>query len=139
MRPHKEHIVVKESGKHAVEHYLMSRYQMYWQVYFHPVTRSSEIILRQILKRAKALYQSGYGFQFLLDPLPALFEERLDMQQYILLDEAFMQMTLMQWTKEADDILSDLCQRFLHRRLFKYVTFHTIDEQMLSQIRRENE
>ena len=29
MRPHKGNIVVKESGMHAVEHYLMSRYQMY--------------------------------------------------------------------------------------------------------------
>ena len=58
---------------HAVEDYLMSRYQMYWQVYFHPVTRSSEIILRQIFRRAKELYDRGYGFRFMIEPLPALF------------------------------------------------------------------
>ena len=56
LRPYQGSIVVKESGMHAVEDYLMSRYQMYWQVYFHPVTRSSEIILRQIFRRAKELY-----------------------------------------------------------------------------------
>jgi len=39
LRPHNGRIVVKESGMHAVEDYLMSRYQMYWQIYFHPVTR----------------------------------------------------------------------------------------------------
>ena len=39
LRPHQGRIVVKESGMHAVEDYLMSRYQMYWQVYFHPVTQ----------------------------------------------------------------------------------------------------
>lgn len=33
LRPYKGQIVVKESGMHAVEHYLMSRYQMYWQIY----------------------------------------------------------------------------------------------------------
>src|SRR5690606_31595629 len=73
IRPHQGQIVVKESGMHAVEHYLMSRYQMYWQVYFHPVTRSAEILLRHILKRAKWLYTSGYEFAFMMEPLPALF------------------------------------------------------------------
>ena len=136
VRPHQEHIVIKESGMHAVEHYLMSRYQMYWQVYFHPVTRSSEIILRKILQRAKALYQTGFPFQFLMEPLPALFEERINMQQYIELDESFMQMTLMQWSKERDEILSDLCQRFLNRHLFKYVAFRG-DEDVYAQIRQE--
>jgi HD superfamily phosphohydrolase len=28
----------------------------------------------------------------------------------------------MQWSKEKDSILADLCQRFLTRRLFKYAT-----------------
>lgn len=53
MRPREDQIVIKESGMHAVEDYIMSRYQMYWQVYFHPVTRSAEVILTKILHRAK--------------------------------------------------------------------------------------
>lgn len=59
IRPYKEHIVVKESGMHAVEDYLMSRYQMYWQIYFHPVTRSAEILLHKIFMRAKHLYEGA--------------------------------------------------------------------------------
>ena len=35
MRPYGNQVVIKNSGMHAVEHYIMSRYQMYWQVYFH--------------------------------------------------------------------------------------------------------
>ena len=120
MRPYKGKIVVKESGMHAVEHYLMSRYQMYWQVYFHPVTRSSEIILRKIFERAKALYEEQYAFQFLISPLPQLFVGKLTTDDYFILDESFMQMTIMQWTLEKDAILADLCSRFLHRRLYKY-------------------
>ena len=38
MRPSEDQAVVKSSGMHAVEDYIMSRYQMYWQVYFHPVS-----------------------------------------------------------------------------------------------------
>lgn len=54
MRPHRDQIVIKESGMHAVEDYLMSRYQMYWQVYFHPVTRGSEILLRKIFEESQS-------------------------------------------------------------------------------------
>ena len=32
-----------------------------------------EIILRQIFRRAKELYDRGYGFRFMIEPLPALF------------------------------------------------------------------
>lgn len=120
IRPHKGHIVVKESGMHAVEHYLMSRYQMYWQVYFHPVTRSSEIILRKIFQRAKQLYGEGYRFGFMLDPLPRLFAGDLTVADFLKIDEPLMQTVMMRWTEEADPVLSDLSSRFVHRRLFKY-------------------
>ena len=38
-------IVVKASGIHSVEDYIMARYHMYWQVYLHPVARSYETLL----------------------------------------------------------------------------------------------
>ena len=53
MRPREDQVVIKQSGMHAVEDYIMSRYQMYWQVYFHPVTRSAEVILTKILHQSK--------------------------------------------------------------------------------------
>ena len=135
LRPFQGRVVVKESGMHAVEDYLMSRYQMYWQVYFHPVTRSSEIILRQILRRAKELYRDHYHFGFLPYPLPALFDGDITVRDYLQLDEALMQTTFMQWTREGDERLSDLCARFLNRKLYKYVEVETIDQEMLGQIR----
>lgn len=46
-------MVVKESGIHAVEDYIMARYQMYWQVYLHPVSRSYESLLTAIFKRMR--------------------------------------------------------------------------------------
>ena len=42
-------IVVKESGIHSVEDYIMARYHMYWQVYLHPVARSYEAFVKQSL------------------------------------------------------------------------------------------
>ncbi|MCQ6563741.1 HD domain-containing protein [Paenibacillus mendelii] len=137
LRPHKGQIVVKESGMHAVEDYLMSRYQMYWQVYFHPVTRSSEIILRQIFRRAKELYGSSYGFAWMIGPLEQLFNGTINVDGYLSLDEALVQTAFVQWQKEADPILADLCRRFLNRKLYKYVTMDEANETLWQQIREE--
>ncbi|MBD2848326.1 HD domain-containing protein [Paenibacillus sp. IB182496] len=136
LRPHQGKIVVKESGMHAVEDYLMSRYQMYWQVYFHPVTRSSEIILRQIFRRAKELYKSGYQFEFMIAPFGRLFDGSLTVDDYLKLDEALAQTVFTQWMAERDELLAGLCRRFLNRRLYKYITMEEPDEALWSSIRK---
>ncbi|WP_438266071.1 HD domain-containing protein, partial [Coprobacillus cateniformis] len=38
-------IVYKESGVQAIENYILARYHMYWQVYYHPTARSYEHLL----------------------------------------------------------------------------------------------
>lgn len=135
LRPYKGRIVVKDSGMHAVEDYLMSRYQMYWQIYFHPVTRSSEIILRQIFKRAKELYEQGHHFKFLPEPLPSLFNRTMTVQDYLQLDEALVQTAFMQWRKETDELLGELCSRFIDRKLYKYVEMDSLDIETIEEIR----
>ncbi|HIW33242.1 MAG TPA: HD domain-containing protein [Candidatus Paenibacillus intestinavium] len=135
LRPHEGSIVVKESGMHAVEHYLMSRYQMYWQVYFHPVTRSSEIILRQIFKRAKQLFEEKYTFKWMDSAILSLIEERLNLETYLRLDESLMQYTFSCWMNEEDPILSRLCERFLNRKLYKYITIEKLSEEWLEELK----
>jgi len=137
LRPHNGRVVVKESGMHAIEDYLMARYQMYWQVYFHPVTRSSDIVLKQIFRRAKELFDEGFDFKFLPYPLPELFKGDIQVGDYLLLDEALVQTAFMQWTREDDDILADVCHRFMQRKLYKYVETELIDKQTISSIRSE--
>lgn len=137
LRPHNGRVVVKESGMHAIEDYLMARYQMYWQVYFHPVTRSSDIVLKQIFRRAKELFDQGFDFKFLPYPLPELFKGDIQVRDYLLLDEALVQTAFMQWTREEDDILADVCHRFMQRKLYKYVETDLIDKETISSIRSE--
>lgn len=124
MRPIDDQVVIKSSGMHAVEDYIMSRYQMYWQVYFHPVTRSAEVILSKILQRAKYLFESKYAFK--LEPIHfiSFFHEKVDLKDYLKLDEAVVFYYFQLWQEEDDAILSDLCERFMNRRLFKYVEFN---------------
>ncbi len=123
MRPTEDQVVIKHSGMHAVEDYIMSRYQMYWQVYFHPVTRSAEVILAKILHRAKALYEEGYAFKHEPAELIPLFNGSLTLENYFALDEAVIMYYFQMWQKEDDGILKDLCFRFMNRRLFQYAEF----------------
>ncbi|MFE8701900.1 HD domain-containing protein [Cytobacillus sp. FJAT-54145] len=128
MRPREDQVVIKQSGMHAVEDYIMSRYQMYWQVYFHPVTRSAEVILTKILHRAKDLYKQSYSFKH--DPIHfySLFEEKVTLEDYLKLDEAIILFYFQMWESEEDTVLSDLCKRFMNRNLFKYVEFDPAKE-----------
>jgi len=56
------------------------------------------------------------------------------MEQYIRLDEALIQTVFMQWTQEQDEILADLCDRFMERKLYKYVTLDHLDDQQKDKI-----
>jgi uncharacterized protein len=130
MRPREDQVVIKRSGMHAVEDYIMSRYQMYWQVYFHPVTRSAEVILTKILHRAKKLHKDGYSFKTKPVHFYSLFQEKVNLEEYLRLDEAVILYYFQEWQNETDPILSDLCRRFVNRNLFKYVEFSPTNEQM---------
>ncbi|WP_042463689.1 HD domain-containing protein [Neobacillus dielmonensis] len=123
MRPREDQVVIKKSGMHAVEDYIMSRYQMYWQVYFHPVSRSAEVILTKILHRAKQLYKENYKFKYELMHFTSLFREHVTLEDYLKLDESVIMYYFQIWQEEPDPILSDLCKRFVNRNLFKYAEF----------------
>ena len=130
MRADEDQAVFKHSGMHAVEDYIMSRYQMYWQVYFHPVTRSAEVILSKILHRAKELMREEYEFKIPPHHLISILRGQTTLKDYLKLDESVIMFYFQEWEEEEDPILSDLCQRFMHRRLFKYVECDP-SEQML--------
>ncbi|PIC85488.1 hypothetical protein CSV72_13360 [Sporosarcina sp. P20a] len=123
MRPTEDQVVIKQSGMHAVEDYIMSRYQMYWQVYFHPVSRSAEVILIKILHRAKHLFETGYAFKQEPMHFISFFAQEFKLKEYIALDEGVLLTYFQLWMEEDDTILADLCDRFVNRRLFQYAEF----------------
>lgn len=123
MRPSKDEVLIKESGMHAVENFIMSRYQMYWQIYFHPVSRGGEVLLNNCLKRVKQLYKEDYQFKMYPKEFIPFFEGTITIDQYVELDEVTVLFYLKKWIHEDDEILSDLARRFINRDLFKYIPF----------------
>ena len=128
MRPRKDIVVIKASGMHAVEDYIMSRYQMYLQVYFHPVSRSAETVLNHVLKRVKHLHEQGYNFKFQPVHFEPFFNRDVTLEQYLALDENIMMTYFQFWMQEDDAILSDLARRFVNRDLFEHIDLNPEEE-----------
>ena len=114
IRPYKDGICFNNNGMHAVEDYIVSRYQMYQQVYFHRVGRSMEVILHHLLQRAKDVYQDG---KILVTPELAKFlEGNWTLADYLKLDDGVMETNFSMWTDSSDEILADLANRYLFRK-----------------------
>src|SRR5699024_8943983 len=128
MRPTEDQVVIKSTGMHAVEDYIMSRNQMYWQVYFHPVTRSAEVILTKIFHRLKYLTEHGYTFREEPTLLLTLLKGEINLQDYLQVDDTVIYYYFQRWQFEKDEILRDLCTRFINRHLFKYTEFDPIND-----------
>ncbi len=128
MRIKDNHIVYKESGVQAIENYILARYHMYWQVYYHPTARSYEHLFQSIFLRVKDLYQQDYHFQTNMKYILPFLENKETNRDFTNLDESVILYYFREFTDEDDPILKDLSLRFLNRRLFKYVDFDDIKE-----------
>lgn len=122
MRPYGNGIAFTINGTHAIEDYLVSRYQMYMQVYFHPASRAMEVLLQNLLKRAKFLYQGHPTYFHKTAPcLVPFFENDYSLLDYLRLDDGVMNTYFQSWMASEDAILSDLAGRFINRKPFKSV------------------
>lgn len=119
MRPYEHGIAFQMSGIHAVEDFIVSRFQMYVQVYFHSVSRSMEVILGHLLKLANQLYQSERANHrqrnFQPHYLMPFFDENFTLDDYLKLDDGVLNTYFLQWVDDEDPILSDLAHHFLDR------------------------
>ena len=121
-------LMVEEKGVHSVEKFIIARRLMYWQVYLHKTVLGAEMLLINILKRAKELAQNGVE----LFATPALkyflykdlteedfnnSPEHLDI--YCQLDDSDVMSSIKVWQTHEDKVLSMLCKMLILRKLYK--------------------
>jgi len=114
-------VVFKISGIHAIENYLISRYHMYWQVYYHPVARAYEVVLEKIYQRVKDLLINGFSFSGNVEPLKNLINNPSDLDSYIEIDDFYINGLISSFTKSSDKILRDLSLDFMNRHIWGYL------------------
>lgn len=121
-------LVVNSKGLYSIENYLMARRLMYWQVYLHKTTVSSEKVLVNALLRAKHLASQGKDIfatpclkYFLYNDIDADKFKTDDEAQhnYALLDDNDIWSALKVWIDNEDKVLSLLSADLLNRNLFK--------------------
>ncbi len=123
--PTENGIAFKYSGMHAVEDYIVSRYQMYMQVYFHASSRSMEVLLQKLLARAKALYKKYPEYFAMSSPcLVPFFREEHRLEDYLRLDDGVMNTYIQIWMTHEDPILADLARAYVNRHLLKSIKFN---------------
>ena len=126
-------IVVKYTGIHSVEDYIMARYQMYWQVYYHPVARSYEAVFIQLFNRLKDIFKGDKDyFEDMKVLIPFLGKSEVSVDEYFKLDENSLLYCCSLIQGKEDKIAADLARRLQNRNLFEYVDY---DEENLAQIK----
>lgn len=123
-------LYLRPSGVHSVESYIMARYHMYWQVYYHPVARSYELLLQSIYKRLFDLTSLNIKIDANIGELINVIKNPDDLNSYILLDDSYVNGMIKQLTKSNDIILKDLALSFEKRYLYNYKEVSTNEDEI---------
>ena len=123
-----DQLVIEAKGIYSIEKFLVARRLMYWQVYLHKTSVAAEIMLLNILKRAKELAIKGESL-FATPALHYFLYNEIDEQNFMLTDDALEHFAMLDdsdvisaikvWSSHSDTVLATLCKAFTNRRLFK--------------------
>ena len=123
--PDKFRLVIDgNKGIYSLESFIISRYHMHQQVYFHKTTQSFESILKNIFKRLIYLKKEKHNFNeivpFTQDYLVKFLENQNDLESFLKLDDIFLLNQFFYWQESSqDEILKKLCDRIVNRKSFK--------------------
>ena len=132
-------IAVKHTGIHSVEDYIMARYQMYWQVYYHPVARSYEAVFIQLFNRLKDIFKDNKDyFEDIRVLVPFLEKSEVSEEEYFRLDENSLLYCCALIQDKGDVIAADLAKRLQNRKLFEYVDYNEENLAQIQNMLREN-
>ena len=121
MRVRNNVLALKQSSIYTVESYIMARYHMYWQVYFHPNSRSFDSILKSLFLRLQDLYETDHGIADEYPMYRALLEKQwLSNDEFFLLDDETCSYSFNLMRNSSDEVLRDLAVRIMDRHLFEY-------------------
>ncbi|WP_279287841.1 HD domain-containing protein [Weissella viridescens] len=139
IHPYAGGIAFADKGMNAIEDYVVSRYQMYVQVYFHPVSRAMEVLLQHLLERAKSVFENhaerGLSNAFMPKALMPLFEGDITLDEYLMIDDSVMLAAISEWRNSDDSVLADLSRRFLNRVPLKSIVIDEQTRSLLPQLR----
>lgn len=123
-------LVIIEKGIYSIENFISARRIMYWQVYMHKTVVSSEYMLRNVLKRAKELFDKGNDL-FATPSLKLFLSQSFSMEDFVTddsllnhfanIDDTDIISAIKVWQTADDKLLSVLSTDLIERKLYKTV------------------
>jgi len=112
-------------GLSAIESFILARFFMFQQVYFHKSTRAAEWMIGAILRRVVELLRNGERLPQVPPGIAAAASgETPTLGQYLELDDHVLLGAIHAWEGAHDAILADLARRLRARALFKAVELY---------------
>ena len=141
-----DELVLDEKGIYSIEHYLVARMFMYWQVYYHKAAVLAENLLIKIMNRAKTLVsqnvkvEASENLKYFLyrESSPQATEE--DIARFMELDDTDVLQAIKSWKNHEDFVLSYLCKTVINRKFPKIIYSSTpfSDDLVREKIRETN-
>jgi uncharacterized protein len=142
---HNGELMIEEKGIYTIEKFLVSRRLMYWQVYLHKTVLSAEMMLVNIIRRAKELITAGAkvdaatpALNFFLQNPSAHHNTAEHLDIFCSLDDFDVMATVKNWMQHPDKILSTLCIGLVDRKLYQVkLQADAIDPVFVNQTKKE--
>ena len=141
-----DELVLDEKGIYSIEHYLVARMFMYWQVYYHKAAVLAENLLIKIMNRAKTLVSQNVKVEASENLKYFLYRESSteatdeDITRFMELDDTDVLQAIKSWKNHEDFVLSYLCKTVINRKFPKIIYSSTpfSDDLVREKIRETN-
>ncbi len=141
-----DELVLDEKGIYSIEHYLVARMFMYWQVYYHKAAVLAENLLIKIMNRAKTLVSQNVKVEASENLKYFLYRESFtdateeDIARFMELDDTDVLQAIKSWKNHEDFVLSYLCKTVINRKFHKIIYSSTpfSDDLVQEKVRETN-
>ena len=141
-----DELVLDEKGIYSIEHYLVARMFMYWQVYYHKAAVLAENLLIKIMNRAKTLVsqnvkvEASENLKYFLYRESSTEATEEDIARFMELDDTDVLQAIKSWKNHDDFVLSYLCKTVINRKFPKIIYSSTpfSDDLVREKIRETN-
>ena len=141
-----DELVLDEKGIYSIEHYLVARMFMYWQVYYHKAAVLAENLLIKIMNRAKTLVsqnvkvEASENLKYFLYRESSTDATEEDIARFMELDDTDVLQAIKSWKNHNDFVLSYLCKTVINRKFPKIIYSSTpfSDDLVREKVRETN-
>ena len=141
-----DELVLDEKGIYSIEHYLVARMFMYWQVYYHKAAVLAENLLIKIMNRAKTLVsqnvkvEASENLKYFLSRESSTEATEEDIARFMELDDTDVLQAIKSWKNHEDFVLSYLCKTVINRKFPKIIYSSTpfSDDLVQEKVRETN-